>query len=183
MVFSEVWKLHALCYIVGQIAGLLSIRYLSGIFWLLYRGGFRLCFCIGVNSALFADFLIVALNVGDQSAGGFVDGLQTGSQLFQLFALAPACNIAEAVFSSLDAKILADRIGDAFSLHFLRVAVFDCLFFCGWIFLNCKAPFKLIFVHITPIHIRSKLFGFFFCGKIQLEIMFGSTFTLLHNLP
>ena len=46
-----------------------------------------------------------------------------------------------------------------------------------------KHDFKLIFVHITPIHIRSKLFGFFFCGKIQLEIMFGSTFTLLHNLP
>ena len=183
VVFSEVWKFHALCYIVGQIAGLLSIRYLSGIFWLLYRGGFRLYLCMRVDSALFADFLIVALNVGDQSAGGFVDGLQTGSQLFQLFALAPACNIAEAVFSGLDAKILADRIGDAFSLHFFRVTVFDCLFFCGWIFLNCKTPFKLIFVHITPIHIRSKLFGFFFCGKIQLEIMFGSTFTLLHNLP
>ena len=172
VVFSVVWKFHALCYIVSQIAG-----------WLLYRGGFRLCLCMRVDSALFADFLIVALNVGDQSAGGFVDGLQTGSQLFQLFALAPACNIAEAVFSGLDAKILADRIGDAFSLHFLRVAVFDCLFFCGCIFLNCKTPFKLIFVHITPIHIRSKLFGFFFCGKIQLEIMFGSTFTLLHNLP
>lgn len=77
----------------------------------------------------------------------------------------------------------ADRIGDAFSLHFLRVAIFDCLFFCGWIFLNCKTPFKLIFVHIAPIHIRSKLFSFSFCGKIQLEIMLGSTFTLQHNLP
>ena len=183
VVFSEVWKLHALCYIVGQIAGLLSIRYLSGIFWLLYRGGFRLYLCMRVDSALFADFLIVALNIGDQSVGGFVDGLQTGSQFFQFLALTPACNIAEAVFSSLDAKILADRIGNAFSLHFLRVTVFDCLFFCGCIFLNCKPPFKLIFVHIAPIHIRSKLFSFFFCGKIQLEIMLGSTFTLQHNLP
>ena len=172
MVFSEIWKFHALCYIVSQIAG-----------WLLYRGGFRLCLCMRVDSALFADFLIVALNVGDQSAGGFVDGLQTGSQLFQLFALAPACNIAEAVFSGLDAKIFADCVGDAFSLHFLRVAIFDCLFFCGWIFLNCKTPFKLIFVHIAPIHIRSKQFSFSFCGKIQLEIMLGSTFTLQHNLP
>ena len=124
VVFSEVWKLHALCYIVGQIAGWLGVRYLSGICRLLYRGGFRLCLCMGVNSTLFADFLIVALNVGDQSAGGFVDGLQTGSQLFQFLALTPACNIAEAVFSGLNTKILADRIGDAFSLHFLRVAVF-----------------------------------------------------------
>ena len=172
MVFSEVWKFHALCYIVSQIAG-----------WLLYRGGFRLCLCTRVDSALFADFLIVALNVGDQSAGGFVDGLQTGSQFFQLLALTPTGNIAKAVFSCLDAKIFADCIGDAFSLHFFRVTVFDYLFFCGCIFLNCKTPFKLIFVHIAPIHIRSKLFGFFFCGKIQLEIMLGSTFTLLHNLP
>ena len=183
MVFSEVWKFHALCYIVGQIAGLLSIRYLSGIFWLLYRGGFRLYLCMRVDSALFADFLIVALNIGDQSAGGFVDGLQTGSQFFQLLALTPTGNIAKAVFSCLNSKIFADCIGDAFSLHFFRVTVFDCLFFCGCIFLNCKTPFKLIFVHITPIHIRSKLFGFFFCGKIQLEIMLGSTFTLQHNLP
>ena len=113
VVFSEVWKFHALCYIVGQIAG-----------WLLYRGGFRLCLCMRVDSALFADFLIVALNVGDQSAGGFVDGLQTGSQFFQLLALTPTGNIAKAVFSSLDAKILADRIGDAFSLHFFRVTIF-----------------------------------------------------------
>ena len=66
----------------------------------------------------------MALNVRDQSAGGLVDGFQTGSQLFQFLALTPACNIAEAVFSGLDAKILADCIGDAFSLHFLRVAVF-----------------------------------------------------------
>ena len=183
VVFSEVWKFHALCYIVGQIAGRQPIRYLNGICWLLYRGGFRLYLCMRVDSALFADFLIVALNVGDQSAGGFVDGLQTGSQLFQFLALTPTGNIAKAIFSSLDAKIFADCIGDAFSLHFFRVTVFDCLFFCGCIFLNCKTPFKLIFVHITPIHIRSKLFGFFFCGKIQLEIMFGSTFTLLHNLP
>ena len=124
VVFSEVWKFHALCYIVGQIAGLLSIRYLSGICWLLYRGGFRLYLCMRVDSALFADFLIVALNVRDQSAGGLIDGLQTGSQFFQFLALTPAGNIAEAVFSCLDAKILADCIGDAFSLHFLRVAVF-----------------------------------------------------------
>ena len=41
VVFSEVWKLHALCYIVGQIAGWLGVRYLSGICRLLYRGGFR----------------------------------------------------------------------------------------------------------------------------------------------
>ena len=66
----------------------------------------------------------MALNVRDQSAGGLIDGLQTGSQLFQFLALTPACNIAEAVFSGLNAKIFADRIGDAFSLHFLRVAVF-----------------------------------------------------------
>ena len=66
----------------------------------------------------------MALNVRDQSAGGLIDGLQTGSQLFQFLALTPACNIAEAVFSSLNPKIFADRIGDAFSLHFLRVAVF-----------------------------------------------------------
>ena len=66
----------------------------------------------------------MALNVRDQSAGGLIDGLQTGSQLFQFLALTPTGNIAEAVFSSLDAKILADRIGDTFSLHFLRVAVF-----------------------------------------------------------
>ena len=66
----------------------------------------------------------MALNVRDQSAGGLIDGLQTGSQFFQFLALTPAGNIAEAVFSGLDAKILADCIGDAFSLHFLRVAVF-----------------------------------------------------------
>jgi hypothetical protein len=63
----------------------------------------------------------VALNVRNQSAGGLVDGLQTGSQLFQFLALTPACNIAEAVFSGLNAKIFADRIGDAFSLYFFRV--------------------------------------------------------------
>ena len=79
---------------------------------------------MGINPTLFAYFLIVALNVRDQSAGGFVDGLQTGSQFFQFLALTPACNIAEAVFSGLDAKIFADCVGDAFSLHFLRVAVF-----------------------------------------------------------
>jgi hypothetical protein len=66
----------------------------------------------------------VALNVRNQSAGGLVDGLQTGSQLFQFLALTPACNIAEAVFSGLNAKIFADRIGDAFSLYFFRVTVF-----------------------------------------------------------
>ena len=77
-----------------------------------------------INPTLFAYFLIVALNVRDQSARGLIDGLQTGSQLFQFLALTPACNIAEAVFSGLNAKIFADCVGDAFSLHFLRVAVF-----------------------------------------------------------
>ena len=67
-----------------------------------------------INPTLFAYFLIVALNVRDQSARGLIDGLQTGSQLFQFLALTPACNIAEAVFSGLNAKIFADRIGDAF---------------------------------------------------------------------
>ena len=43
---------------------------------------------------------------------------------FQLFALAPACNIAKAVFSCLNSKIFADCIGDAFSLHFFRVTIF-----------------------------------------------------------
>ena len=79
---------------------------------------------MGINSTLFADFLIVALNVRDQSAGGLIDGFQTGSQFFQFLALTPAGNIAEAVFSGLNLKIFADRIGDAFSLHFLRMAVF-----------------------------------------------------------
>ena len=36
VVFSEVWKLHALCYIVGQIAGRL-----------LYRGGSGSAFALG----------------------------------------------------------------------------------------------------------------------------------------
>ena len=40
----------------------------------------------------------------------FEYGLQTGSQLFQFLALTPACNIAEAVFSGLNAKIFADCI-------------------------------------------------------------------------
>ena len=77
---------------------------------------FRLFCGSQVNSTFFADFFIMAVNIGDQLTGGLVDGLQAGPQLFQFLALTPACDVAETVFSGLDAVILADRVGNALSL-------------------------------------------------------------------
>ena len=186
VVFSKVWKLHALCHIVakgvlftdcfsGRDKGILlnffrrkffrvfhitKCLYLSilvvfqlwcemhlaallegintrisrclcdviskglGLF-LYFRGGSSHFFLgVQINPTLFADFLVVALNVRDKLTRCLIDNFQTVSQFLQFLALTPAGNIAKAVFSGLNAKILTNRIGNAFSLHFLCAAVF-----------------------------------------------------------
>ena len=78
-------------------------------------GGFHLCrrlFLLRgqVNAALFADFLVVALDVVNQLTGSLVDGLQTGPQLLQLLVLRPGSDVAKTVLAGLDAEILANRM-------------------------------------------------------------------------
>ena len=66
----------------------------------------------------------MAVNRGNQLVCGFVDGFQTVPQFFQFFALRPCSDIAKAVIASLDAEILAHRIGNAFGFYFLRMPAF-----------------------------------------------------------
>ena len=62
-------------------------------------------------------------NTRDQLGGCSVDGFQAGPKFLQFLALGPGGDIAEAVFGGFNAKILADRIGNAFCFHFLGVAI------------------------------------------------------------
>src|SRR5699024_6574648 len=104
----------------------------------LFRSFFSFCFfrfrnmlllSCQINTAFLTDFLIVAVNIGDQLPGSLADSLQTGPQFLQLLTLAPAGNITETVLGSLNAIILANRIRDTFSLYFLGVAIFHHLLY------------------------------------------------------
>ena len=65
----------------------------------------------------------MAFDVVNQLTGSLIDGLQAGSQLLQLLVLAPGGDIPETVFPGLDAKILADCIGNAFCFDFFCATV------------------------------------------------------------
>ena len=65
----------------------------------------------------------MAFDVVNQLTGSLIDGLQTGPQFFQFFALGPGSDVTETVLAGLDAKILADRIGNAFCFDFFCAAV------------------------------------------------------------
>ena len=88
--------------------------FFSGV---LFRPGFQ------INAALLADLLKMAVNIGNQSTGGLVDGFQAGPQFLQLLALAPVRNVPKAVCAGLNPKILADRVRDALGLHLLGAPV------------------------------------------------------------
>ena len=159
----------------GKLVDVLS-QHFDGVTLLLRRGS-------QVNAALLADLLVVALDVVNQLAGSLVDGLQAGPQLFQLLALGPGCNIAKAVFSGLDSKILADRIGDAFCLHFLGVAILGGLLCRRPIFFHFQPPLKPILVHKAPAIFGGGLFRLCFGGKVQTIVLFGAAFAYHDNLP
>ena len=95
----------------------------------------------------------MAVNIGDQLPGSLADSLQTGSQLLQLLALTPAGNIAKAVFGSLNAIILANRIRDTFSLYFLGVPVLFTFLqkLLNGLFAADKIQTRLLRKHDTPI--------------------------------
>ena len=102
-----------------QIGGIVQkkqgfLRYIR-LFLLLFGGQ--------VNAALLTDFLVVAFDVVNQLTGSLIDGLQTGPQFFQFFALGPGSDVTETVFPGLDAKILADCIGNAFCFDFFCATV------------------------------------------------------------
>ena len=113
--------IHAITVFIGVVikGELIDVggQLLNGVTFRLWRSG-------QVYAAFLADFPVMALDVGNQLTGSLIDGFQTGPQFRQLLAMAPAGDIPEAVFSSLDTEILADRIGNALGLHFLGVAVF-----------------------------------------------------------
>ena len=143
----------------------------------------RLQVCGQVNAALLADFFVVALNVGDQLTGSLVDGLQAGPQLLQLLVLGPGSDVAKAVFTGLDAEILADRIGNALGLHFLGVAVLSGLFHRRQIFLHLQPPLKPILVHKAPAHFGSKLFCLDLSCKSRLKISYCASTAIHDNFP
>ena len=142
-----------------------------------FRGGGQ------VNAALLADFLVVTLDVVNQLAGSFVDGLQTGPQLFQLLALGPESNISEAVFAGLNTEILTNGIGNALGLNFLGVSVLGGLFHRRQIFLHLQTPLKLIFVHIAPAILGNSFFCLCFGGKVQAEVVLGAALAHHDDFP
>ena len=144
---------------------------------------FRLLFGSQVNAALLADFLVVTLDVVNQLTGSLVDGLQAGPQLLQLLVLGPGSDVAKAVFTGLDAEILADRIGNAFGLHFLGVAVLSGLFHRRQIFLHLQPPLKPILVHKAPAHFGSKLFCLDLSCKSRLKISYCASTAIHDNFP
>ena len=154
MVFAKGRKLHALGHIIGQCF-LLDIRCRQGRFFSFCFFRFRNTLLLGcqVNTAFLADFLIVAVNIGDQLPGSLADSLQTGSQLLQLLALTPAGNIAKAVFGSLNAIIFANRIRDTFSLYFLGVPVLFTFLqkLLNGLFAADEIQTRLLRKHDTPI--------------------------------
>lgn len=50
-------------------------------------GDLRLSLDLRSNTALFADFRKVTVNVGDKPGSGLTDGFQTGTEFFQFLAL------------------------------------------------------------------------------------------------
>ena len=83
----------------------------------------RRSLCCQTNALLLANLQIMLLNPGNQLRGGPVYGFQTGTEFFQLLALGPCGNVAEAVVSGFNAEILADGIGNALRFHFFGIPV------------------------------------------------------------
>ena len=123
------------------------------------------------------------VNVGNQFTGGLIDNLQAGPQFFQFLALAPAGDIAKAVLAGLNTIILADRIGNALGLHFLRVPVLGRLNLGGVIFLHLQPPLELILVHIAPVCIGGELFRLRFGGKALGVVLPGPAIADHDHLP
>ena len=154
MVFAKGRKLHALGHIIGQCF-LLDIRCRQGRFFSFCFFRFRNTLLLGcqVNTAFLADFLIVAVNIGDQLPEVLLIVSKLDRSSFQLLALTPAGNIAKAVFGSLNAIILANRIRGYFQPLLPRCAgpfTFPAKLLNG-LFAADKIQTRLLRKHDTPI--------------------------------
>ena len=101
---------------------------------------------------------------------------------FRSLSFAPAGNVAEAVFPGLDAKILADRVGNAFRLDFFRALVLSSLFDRRQISFTSSRHsnrFSSIYRQLSP---AAALFCLCLGSKALVEVPFCASVAYHYNL-